>query len=290
MIRACTMTLAAALLAVCTGCAGSSADHMSPQRLEHGLVFSLDGVGGYNWGPRWLRSGLDEAQCPYAFYIFDWGHGPAGMFFTDLWDTDGNQRRASELADLILNYQKFYPGRPVFLIGHSGGGGMVDFTLEQLPEGVQVDVAFLLAPALDPGRNLAPALRHVRKACYVTYSAGDVGLMGLGTSVFTTMDGKHTVGAGLVGFRLPPDLSAADRAEYAKLRQASWNVSLVKSGALGGHMGWSSPGFARDFIAPILAGGEPAPIFRPIDGIEPAKPTASASAEAPAPARKGGAR
>ncbi|MBN2582779.1 MAG: alpha/beta fold hydrolase [Planctomycetes bacterium] len=258
------LTLAFCLgLMLCAGCS-KPVDYLSPERLDKGLVVSLDGVGGYNWGPRWLRSGLDEGGVPGAIYIFSWGHGPAGMFVADLWDHEGNMKRAAEMVNLVRNYRKFYPGRPVNLVGHSGGGGMVVFALEQMPEGFQVDNAFLLAPALSPDYNLAAALRHVRQRCYVTHSPGDVPLMGLGTSVFTTMDGKHTVGAGLIGFKVPQGLSDEDRAQYVKIRQAAWGGEFLKKGHLGGHMGWSTSSFAREFLAPIMLTGQSHEAFQPI--------------------------
>ena len=281
------------MLGLCcvAGCS-KRVDYMAPERLNRGLVFSLDGVGGYNWGPRWLRKGLDEGGVKFAIYIFSWGHGPAGMFVADLWDTDGNQRRAAELARLVENYQRSYPGRPVYLVGHSGGAGMVVFALEKMKPGRQVDGAFLLAPALDPQRNLAPALRHVRKYCITTYSPTDVPLMGLGTSLFTTMDGKHTVSAGLIGFRRPKNLSEADRAEYAKIRQAGWGKTFLKKGYLGGHMDWSTTSFAREFLAPIMLDGKYDPAFKPLGPKEPGgpgdpgRPTSRASRSAKG--RKGG--
>jgi len=256
------MAISLALM-LCAGCA-RKVDYLSPERLDKGLVVSLDGVGGYNVGPRWLRTGLDEGGVGAAIHIFNWGHGPAGMFVADLWDHNGNMRRAAEMVQLVTNYGKFYPGRPINLVGHSGGGGMVVFALEQMPEGFEVDNAFLLAPALSPEYNLAPALSHVRRHCYVTHSPGDVPLMGLGTSVFTTMDGKHTVGAGLIGFKAPEHLSDADRAQYAKVRQAAWGGEFLKKGHLGGHMGWSTSSFAREFLAPIMRTGQSHEAFRPL--------------------------
>ena len=252
---------------VCAGCGAgchTNADYMVPSRLDNGLVFCLDGVGGYNWGPQWLREGLDEGGVAGAIYIFNWGHGPAGLFIADLLDESGNRRRAAELARLVENYQKFYPRRPVYLIGHSGGGGMVLFALEEMAAGTQVDGVFLLAPAVDPARNLAPALRHVRQYCHVTCSGADFALMGVGTSAFGTMDRKHTVSAGLIGFKVPADLSPEDRLEYRKLRQARWDATLLSEGHLGGHMDWSSTAFAKRFIAPVLCGAETPEIFKAV--------------------------
>lgn len=265
MDRVLTKTILVVVLAVACGAGcGGNTDFMAPARLGHGLVFCLDGVGGYNWGPRWLREGLSEGDVPCAIYIFDWGHGPAGMFLADLLDEAGNRRRAAELARLVENYQKYYPGRPVYLIGHSGGAGIVVFALEEMRPETQVDGVFLLAPAVAPDRNLAPALRHVKRHCFATCSAADFALMGMGTGTFGTMDRKHTAAAGLVGFRAPEGLSDEDRRQYRKLRQAHWEAGLVAKGHLGGHMGWSSTPFSREFIAPILRGEEPADIFKPV--------------------------
>ncbi len=265
--------------AALAGCAQPEVGYMTPERLEHGLVFCLDGVGGYNIGPRWVRSGLVDGGVDCAIHIFPWGHGPAGMFVADLIDTEGNRRRAEELARLVENYRQSYPGRPVYLIGHSGGAGMAVFALENMSPEVQVEDCFLLAPALDPRRNLATALRHVKEKCLVTYSPADIPLMAVGTSVFATMDRKHTVGAGLVGFRLPEGLSPEERAPYDKVLQARWSAELLAKGHLGGHMGWASPWFAREFIAPVLMGAEPAEVFRPITEARATSRAASADGE-----------
>jgi len=268
----------ALVVAACavSGCA-TNAQYMGAERLEHGLVVSLDGVGGYNWGPQWLRDGLNQAGVRSAIYIFDWGHGPAGMFLADLMDESGNREQARELARMVENYQRYYPGRPVYLIGHSGGAGIVVFALEAMKSTTQVDGVFLLAPALDPDRNLAPALAHVRQNVYVTHSPADVALMGLGTSTFGTMDRKHTVSAGLVGFRIPTNLSAADARQYAKLRQAEWKPDLLSKGNLGGHMSWTTSAFAREYIAPIVLGRPASPIFQAAVAPATASPTTRAA-------------
>ena len=146
------------------------------------------------------------------------------------------------------------PGRPVTLIGHSGGGAMAAFALEALPQGVQVDRAFFLAPALSPGYNLAAALGGVRHAAYATHSWIDFGLMGLGTLALGTMDRRHRPSAGLVGFRLPRHLSEDDRRQYAKLRQIGWRPGLIRDGNLGDHTGWTNIPFSRRVLAPIILG------------------------------------
>lgn len=265
------------LLVSATGCPPARSTYVTRERLEAGLVVSLDGVGGYNWGPRWLRSGLDAAGVGAAIVIYDWSKGPAGMFVGDLMDEARNRAAANDLAQLVATYVAALPDRPVTLIGHSGGAAVVVWALEALPDGCQVERAILLAPALAPEYDLSPALRAVRQQMYVMYSKADVGLMAAGTAVFGTMDRQHTVSAGLVGFTVPA--APADKAQYLKVRQVPWTTGLVKSGHLGGHMGWTTARFARDFLAPILIGesdpGQPMVVLGP--GSQQADPNGSAS-------------
>jgi len=261
---ACAVAAGAFLLAV-AGCGPDRETYVTDERLDHGLVVSLDGVGGLNWGTRWLRKGLDEAGVKAAIVIYDWSKGPGGMFVGDLMDASRNRAVAQDLARTVSTYTAAMPERPVTLIGHSGGAAVVVWALEAMPERCQVDRVVLLAPALTPDYDLSPALARVAKRMYVMHSPADVGLMAAGTAVFGTMDGRHSVSAGLKGFEVPAEV--ADRRQYAKVRQVRWTPDLVKSGHLGGHMGWTTTRFARDFLAPILKGrrdpGRPMVTLRP---------------------------
>jgi len=135
-----------------------------------------------------------------------------------------------------------------------------------MPAGRQVDRALLLAPALSPGYNLAPALKGVRDHLYVFHSWLDVGLMALGTTVFGTMDGRHTPSAGLVGFRRPPDLSPADQEAYEKVRQIGWHPRMIRDGHFGDHTGCTNTRFSRRVLAPIALG-----LSHPGEPLEPLK-------------------
>ncbi|MEA3366494.1 MAG: alpha/beta hydrolase [Planctomycetota bacterium] len=256
--------LAGALLAA-AGCGSGRKAYVTEERLDHGLVVSLDGVGGYNWGPRWLRKGLDEAGVEAALVIYDWSKGPGGMFVGDLMDESRNRAVAHDLARTVATYAAAMPERPVTLIGHSGGAAVVVWALEAMPERCRVERVVLLAPALAPDYDLSPALKRVEQRMYVMHSPADVGLMAAGTAVFGTMDGRHSVSAGLAGFHLPA--ACADRDQYAKVRQVRWTLDLLKAGHLGGHMGWTTTRFARDFLGPILLGrrdpGRPMVVVQP---------------------------
>jgi pimeloyl-ACP methyl ester carboxylesterase len=250
------------------GCRVDQRSYTTEERLEAGLVVSLDGVGGYNWGPRWLRSGLNQAGVKAAIVIYDWSKGPTGMFVGDLVAKERNRTAAKDLARMVATYVATMPNRPVTLIGHSAGGAIVAWALEELPPGIQVERAILLAPALDPGYDLTRALRSVKRRMYVMYSQADLGLMGAGTAIFGTMDRQHDVSAGLVGFHLPDGLATEDKVEYAKVRQVRWTLGLLKSGNWGGHLAWTTTWFGREFVAPILAGksdpGEPLVTLAPV--------------------------
>ena len=250
--RTALLVAAGAAILAAAGCGPDAGDYLTAERLRSGLVVSLDGVGGYNWGTRWLRTGLDEAGVGAAIHIYDWSKGPGGMFVGDLTDRTRNHAVAQDLARTVSTYAAAMPDRPVILIGHSGGAAVVVWALEAMPETCRVDRVILLAPALTPAYDLSAALKRVAKRMYVMHSPADVGLMAAGTMVFGTMDGRHSVSAGLTGFDLPA--RAADVRQYAKVRQVEWTLDLVKSGNLGGHMGWTTTRFAREYLAPILLG------------------------------------
>jgi pimeloyl-ACP methyl ester carboxylesterase len=235
--------------------------HLTLERLEAGLVVCLDGVGGYDWLPRLLRRGLDQGGVRGALVIYHWSVGPLGMWVSDLVLRRRNRQSARHAAETIAAYRAWMPGRPVTLIGHSGGGAVAAWTLEAMDEGCQVDRALLLAPALSPQYNLAPALRGVRERMYVCYSWLDIPLLGLGTLVFGTMDGRHAASAGMVGFRMPANLDLAGRQAYEKVRQIRWRPAMVCDGHFGDHSGCTNTRFSRRVLAPIVRGlsdpGEP---------------------------------
>jgi hypothetical protein len=125
--------------------------------------------------------------------------------------------------------------------------------LELLDED-SVERVVLLAPALSPAYDLTRALRAVRREIVVFWSPLDIIILGAGTRVFGTMDRVRSVGAGLVGFRVPASKSAdaGQHREYDKLRQIRWSPRMVTSGNFGGHMGPDSPFFLRKYVVPLL--------------------------------------
>lgn len=212
----------------------------------------IGGVGGLDWCGLALRRLLKHKQPPYAVEILEWGHG-FGRWHADLTNVANRDAGARAIAGAIRLYKGSHPGCPVFLVAKSGGAGVVVKGLELLDQDA-VDRVVLLAPAMSPNYDLTGALRAVRREIVVFWSPLDLIVLGAGTRLFGTIDRVKSVGAGLVGFRVPSGDSAnlASRREYGKLRQVRWHPRMAASGHLGGHMGPDSPFFLRKYVVPLL--------------------------------------
>ncbi len=187
-----------------------------------GLVLVADGVGGFDLCGTSLCYAANRAGLPHAIRIVGWGHGP-GRWHADLTNVANHVTQAEALAAEVRAFRARNPEAPVFLVGKSGGTGIVVRALEQLPEG-SVESAILLAPALSPRYDLTRALRAVRREMVVFWSPLDLIVLGAGTRLFGTIDRVRAVSAGLVGFRPPPE---AEAAQYAKLRQVRWRPRMA---------------------------------------------------------------
>lgn len=238
-------------------CARTTPELATPRRLARGVVLVLPGIEGRSPWNRRLAEGLDEGGVTSAIQVYDWTTRVPGNYVGNLTDLPRNRREAFRLARWIEAYLDEHPGAPVYLVGHSGGGGMAVLTLEALAPGYAVAGVILLAPAVSPAYDLTPALRRVHTAVYNFHSEKDVSALRLGTSLFGSIDRTRGPAAGAVGFQLPPDASVDTRALYAsRLRQVAWTPRLQKYGADGSHLGWTSRQFARDYLAPIIAEDE----------------------------------
>ncbi len=172
-------------------------------RAEKGLVAILPGIEGESLANRNIRKGLDDAGIPYALAIYRWGFPIPGIgMLVNQTDTGGNRRAATKLAERIARYQRNYPGRPIFIVGHSGGGGIAVFALEALgriPGAKPIEGAFLLSASISADYPLASALRMTRRGL-VNVSNPEDRLLGAGTAVIGNVDGGHGDSAGRTGF------------------------------------------------------------------------------------------
>ena len=226
---------------------GKTPDPM-PADETSGLVLIADGVGGLDLCGTGLRHAAAKSKFPHEVRIVKWGHG-FGRWHRDLTDVENHRARAAEIVAEVLAFRESKPGAPVFLVGKSGGTGVVVRALEGLPEDA-VEAVVLISSALSPEYDLSTALRAVRREMTVFWSPLDVIVLGVGTRLFGTIDRCNRVSAGLVGFRQPKDLEESSRVQYSKLKQIRWSPAMARTGYLGGHIGPDSPAFLRKYVLP----------------------------------------
>lgn len=244
----CALAVFSALLSGCV----SQRELCTDARYDKGYTILLTGVTGrFPWDDRIAR-GLVDGGLPTAIEIHDWTRGPLllPVNMVDVWK---KRRETQEIAAKIVDYQKRYPGRPVHLVGLSGGGAMVVKTLEALPPDVRVDSAVLLAPAVSTVYDLRQAQAHTERGIHNFYSPLDLFVGGALVLTCGTIDGSHLTSAAVAKFKPPEALTDAEEAQYAKaLTQHPYSPTMLADGHPGGHFGWTSPPFVRDELAPIL--------------------------------------
>lgn len=226
---------------------------------SQGTVFVLDGVGGIMLVPLCVRRGLWDAGVPWSVELYDWHSGPRGELLGDLIAYRRNQRKAAVFAEVLTARRRQYPDVPLHVVAFSGGSGLAAFAIEKLPADVQLDVVVLGCSALSPHYRLTGMLQHVRR-CVALVSRRDVFLIGVGTTLFGTMDRRFRPGAGLRGFRRPTPFDDADACAYQKLHQLQWQPHMANLGHYGHHVGCATSAFTSHTIAPILFGTCDAPM------------------------------
>ena len=236
------------------------AEFMSDERLDQGYVVILPGIEGRSLFNRSIRKGLVDAGVPYGIEIHDWTSGPLWL----LWNICDRRRhldQARVIARKILSYRESRPTRPIYLVGHSGGGAMIAFTLEALPEDVTVTGGILIVPALSPVYDLTAALSRTERGLWNFSSYGDVFLVGAGTTLVGTMDRRHRPSAGMLGFSkdATPGSDSGVEGSSPPLREVRYKCHMAKQWNLGGHLSCINPRFVREWIAPILLGSNEPP-------------------------------
>ncbi len=196
--------------------------------------------------------GLIDADVPSAIELYDWTVGPLWLVY-NLRALERNRAEAQKIAAKIVAYQDRYPGRPVNLIGYSGGGGIAVLTLEALPPDRQITKAILLAPTLAQDYDLKPALRHTEEGIHNFYSPIDVPMLVVLTTALGTTEGRHAPSAGALGFQIPQQRNGSQDQEHAaRLVQHQYALEMIGCGHPGGHFGWSSRAFVAKWVAPIV--------------------------------------
>jgi len=238
-----------ALATVVGGCSGGdNALYTTADRLENGLVIILPGIEGESPMNHDIRRGLGIAGCNRALPIYSWGRPVPGVgMLLNQVDFVGNRLAGVRIAKMIEEYQDQHPDRPVYLVGHSGGGGVAVFAAEAMSDGRQVDGLVLLSASIWSGYDLSKALGKCRNGIVNFYNESDVGLLGVGTTVLSNVDGMKGPSAGLVGFKRPNSDEAA--AAYRKLFQIPITSSM---GGGDPHAAATKPRFVSTYVAPWI--------------------------------------
>lgn len=233
------------LVVASAGCSATNKEFVTPERLDRGLVLILPGIEGEGALSYNIRTGLIKAGVSGALPIYRWGRPVplAGPILNQM-DVIGNRLIAKRIAQYIVDYQDSHPSAPVYIVGHSGGGGIAVFTAEDLPPGRVIDGLVLLSASISKGYDLSKALQHCRKGIVNFYSDKDIGLLGVGTTVFGNVDGVRGPSAGLAGF---------DKS-YSKLIQIPWSKEMESAGNYGGHVDSTNPEFVKEYVAPWIIG------------------------------------
>lgn len=139
---------------------------VNEDRLDRGLVLILPGIEGRSFFNVAILHGLADGGLEYALEVFDWttGNKFAALYHLRGWRR--NLRVANQLAERIVKYQAEYPGRPVWIVGHSGGGAMALLTAKALPENRRLTGIILLAPAISPRFDISQILGKVERGIW----------------------------------------------------------------------------------------------------------------------------
>jgi pimeloyl-ACP methyl ester carboxylesterase len=216
------------------------------------IVLAVDGAGGFEASSRALRHTVIEDKLPLEIQSFHWTHGYCRIL-SDQMHASHMRREGKRLADLVLRCRDEAPDRPIYLVGHSAGCGVLLTAAESLPP-CSVERVVLLAPAVSVKHDLRPALVCSCRGMDVFYSQHDWVCLGVGMFLAGTTDRCWTLAAGKVGFR-PVAHGPEEEMLFAKLRQYPWDASLSWTGHKGGHYGPYQPGFLRMFVLPLLNPG-----------------------------------
>ncbi len=243
MRRMSMLLILAWLIAFASGCGGiaSSSHYMTEVQKENGLVVILPGIEGESEFNHNIRRGLMRAGSHRAMPIYNWGRPipGVGMLLNQV-DVIGNRIAGGSIARMIEQYQDSYPNRPVYLIGHSGGGGVAVFAAESLAAGRKIEGLVLLSASIDGSYDLTKALGHCKNGILNVYNPEDTGLLGVGTAVMGNVDGGRGPSAGLRGFSK----------KRSKLYQLQMTGGMTAASGGGTHDAATRPGFVASYVAP----------------------------------------
>jgi pimeloyl-ACP methyl ester carboxylesterase len=222
----------------------SSAQCAPPPRVavaaEPGRLLILPGVGNTRFH---LAGFVERAQAQLPSFAID--VRPWGVPFLTIHNLRAHERNvatAARMAEEITAWRRAHADEPLYVVGYSGGGGMATLIAAALPDDVQIDRLILVAPAISPDYPLErEVLPHVRELV-VNYSSERDLQVGWGTRTFGTIDRKHTMSAGAVGF----DFAHPQVLEYR------WSTADEPLGHRGNHIAYLGERWQMAKLLPAL--------------------------------------
>jgi len=109
-------------LALLIGCVSTRQPRAAAPPAERAVVFVVGGIGGLDPLQLWAPLTLPRAGVPHEIRLFEWTHGKF-RFLRDLQDARHLLAEAERLADEVR--EALALRRPVYLLGHSAGAGLV---------------------------------------------------------------------------------------------------------------------------------------------------------------------
>jgi len=176
---------------------------------ENGLVVVLPGIQGVDGHSYSIKNGLKAAGVRQAIVIQPWGKPVPGLgMLLNQIDPLGVRIDAMAIADKIMRYQIEHPGKPIHVIGHSGGGALTMFIAESLADRLYngadpIDGIVMLSPSISTIYDYTKAARACKNGILNCYNPDDAALLGVGTTVMGNLDGWRGPAAGMLGFDSP---------------------------------------------------------------------------------------
>ena len=211
-----------------------------PVSAEHGRVLVLPGVGNTRFHLEGFVERVKEQLPNFEIEVRAWGD-PFRML-SNLRAEQRNVATAEQIARELAEWRRSHPTEKLYVVGYSGGGGIVTLVVAALPSDVTIDRLVLVAPAISPDYPLEErVLPHVTE--FVANFSSTLDLqVGWGTRTFGTIDRKNTQSAGAVGFA----------ADHPKLLQHRWSEDDMPFGHHGNHLSYLSPRWQDAKLLPTL--------------------------------------
>lgn len=188
--------------------------------------------------------GLRDGGIDQAIEVVQWG-----AFLDHIVEPGAaqlrNDIRAREEAERLKGYMDMYPGRPVTLIGYSGGCWFATLTAERMPEGYLLDRVIMISPAFDRNYELTTALDRAANGFFSFWSSGDQFTVSVSDSL-NLADSTQGEPAATFGFTM----------QDTRLVQIGYDPAWVQWGHYGEHADIVlQPAWTANVVAPVVAPG-----------------------------------